>query len=61
VLSGDARDKAYQDILKYEQDTWTAVIPMVHTQAIYAVADGVTWTPRTDNLIRLKDVTLASS
>jgi peptide/nickel transport system substrate-binding protein len=61
VLSGDERDKAYRDIFKYEQDTWTAVIPMVHTQAIYAVADGVTWQPRTDNLIRLKDVTLSGS
>jgi peptide/nickel transport system substrate-binding protein len=61
VLSGDERNKAYQELLKYVQDTWMPVIPMVHLQAIYAVAKGVTWQPRTDNLIRLKDVTLAGS
>jgi peptide/nickel transport system substrate-binding protein len=61
VLTGDARDKAYRELMKYVQDTWLPVIPMVHLQAIYGVSDRVTWQPRTDNLIRLKDATLSGS
>ncbi|HEY7037036.1 MAG TPA: ABC transporter substrate-binding protein [Thermomicrobiales bacterium] len=59
VLDGDARNKAYQDILKYIQDTHLPFIYLVHTQAIYALSERTTWQPRTDNLILLKEVQLA--
>ena len=59
VLSGEERNKAYQDLLKYVHDTHMPVIPMVHIQAIYGLAEGVTWEPRADNLILLKDVQIA--
>jgi peptide/nickel transport system substrate-binding protein len=56
VLDGEERNKAYQDLLKYVHDTHHPFIPMVHLQAIYAVSDRITWEPRVDNLILLKDV-----
>jgi peptide/nickel transport system substrate-binding protein len=59
MLVGEERNKAYQDILKYVNDTHLPFIYLVHIQAIYALSERTTWTPRSDNMILLKDVTVA--
>lgn len=61
VLDGEERNKAYQDLLKYVHDTQLPVIPMVHLQAIYGLSDRITWEPRSDNLILLKEVQITGA
>ncbi|HKG26846.1 MAG TPA: hypothetical protein VKB09_14450, partial [Thermomicrobiales bacterium] len=59
MLTGEERNKAYQEILRYVRDTHTPFIYLVHIKAIYALSERTTWTPRSDNMIRLQHVTIA--
>ena len=58
VLTGAERTKAYQEIWKVVYDD-VAVIPMVHVGISYAFSKKLTWNPRIDGFILVKDVTLA--
>jgi peptide/nickel transport system substrate-binding protein len=59
MLTGEERNKAYQEILKYVNETHVPFIYLVHIQAIYALSERTTWTPRSDNMIRLQHVTIS--
>jgi peptide/nickel transport system substrate-binding protein len=60
VLDGEERNKAYQDILAYVRDNHLPHVYLVHIQAIYGLSERITWEPRTDNLILVKDVTITA-
>ncbi len=58
TLEGEARDEAYQEILKYVRQNIVSNVPLVHLRVLYAVTDDLIWNPRPDNLILVKDMSL---
>jgi peptide/nickel transport system substrate-binding protein len=57
-LEGEERDAAFEEIILTATEEEVSPIPLFHLQALYAVSDEVSWEPRFDQIISVKDIQL---
>lgn len=57
ALEDEARDAAYQEISAVVHDAY-AIIPIVHQNINYGMVDSVTWEPRMDGFMLIKEMSL---
>lgn len=56
-LTGEARDKAFQDLAKYAYDT-IITVPIGYPTFYFGVSKRLQWAPRRDGLLLVKEMTL---
>jgi peptide/nickel transport system substrate-binding protein len=57
-LVGDERAEAFAEVTKMYYDDYAA-IPIIHMPLFYGLAENLTWTPRLDAFMLIKEMTLA--
>ena len=58
LTEDEGRCEALGDVYKYHNDNILWSCPMVRLESLWGVSESLSWTPRPDNLLLIKEVTV---